>query len=150
TVTSRRSATAAGGVAGAAGGAVVRPVPHSEQNFAVGATGAPHAGQPCASGSPHSLQNFASGALAVSHRGQVTAPSTCQLWPIRGLWKRCHGVRHSATYRLDMSLAEILAALARNRTVDITTTGARSGRAQRIEIWAWVAGDVVYLTGTPG
>jgi deazaflavin-dependent oxidoreductase (nitroreductase family) len=46
--------------------------------------------------------------------------------------------------------AEILAALARDRTIDITTTGAKSGRPQRIEIWAWVADGVVYLTGTPG
>jgi deazaflavin-dependent oxidoreductase (nitroreductase family) len=44
----------------------------------------------------------------------------------------------------------ILDALARDRTIDVTTTGARSGRAQRIEIWAWVAYGVVYLTGTPG
>ncbi len=44
----------------------------------------------------------------------------------------------------------ILAALARNRTIDVTTTGARSGRPRRIELWAWVADGVVYLTGTPG
>jgi deazaflavin-dependent oxidoreductase (nitroreductase family) len=45
---------------------------------------------------------------------------------------------------------DVLASLARDRTIDITTTGARSGRPRRIEIWAWVAGGVVYLTGTPG
>ena len=45
---------------------------------------------------------------------------------------------------------EVLASLARDRTIDITTTGARSGRPRRIEIWAWVAGGTVYLTGTPG
>ncbi len=44
----------------------------------------------------------------------------------------------------------VLAALARDRTIDITTTGAKTGRSQRIEIWAWVADGVVYLTGTPG
>jgi deazaflavin-dependent oxidoreductase (nitroreductase family) len=44
----------------------------------------------------------------------------------------------------------VLSALARDRTIDITTTGAKSGRPQRIEIWAWVADGVVYLTGTPG
>jgi deazaflavin-dependent oxidoreductase (nitroreductase family) len=45
---------------------------------------------------------------------------------------------------------ELVEALARNRTVDITTTGAKSGRPQRIEIWAWVADGTVYLTGSPG
>ncbi len=45
---------------------------------------------------------------------------------------------------------DVLAALRRNRTIDITTTGARSGRPRRIEIWAWFAGDTVYLTGSPG
>ena len=49
-----------------------------------------------------------------------------------------------------MDRAEILAALARDRTIDITTTGRTGGRPQRIEIWAWIADGVVYLTGTPG
>jgi deazaflavin-dependent oxidoreductase (nitroreductase family) len=49
-----------------------------------------------------------------------------------------------------MELDEILAALARDRTIDITTIGAKSGRPQRIEIWAWVSDGVVHLTGTPG
>jgi hypothetical protein len=44
----------------------------------------------------------------------------------------------------------ILEALARDRTVDITTTGRTSGRPQRIEIWTWLADGVIYLTGTPG
>ena len=44
----------------------------------------------------------------------------------------------------------ILDALARDRTIDVTTTGARSGRPQRIELWAWVTDGTVYLTGTPG
>jgi hypothetical protein len=44
----------------------------------------------------------------------------------------------------------VLEALARDRTIDVTTTGARSGRPQRIEIWAWVADGTVYLTGSPG
>jgi hypothetical protein len=34
----------------------------------------------------------------------------------------------------------VLQALRRNRTIDVTSIGAKSGRAQRIEIWAWVAG----------
>jgi deazaflavin-dependent oxidoreductase (nitroreductase family) len=49
-----------------------------------------------------------------------------------------------------MELGTILEALARDRTIDITTTGAKSGRPQRIEIWAWVADGTVYLTGSPG
>lgn len=44
----------------------------------------------------------------------------------------------------------VLDALARDRTIDITTTGAKSGRPQRIEIWTWVADGTVYLTGSPG
>ena len=40
--------------------------------------------------------------------------------------------------------------LTRSRTVDITTTGARSGKPQRIEIWTWIADGRVYLTGSPG
>jgi deazaflavin-dependent oxidoreductase (nitroreductase family) len=49
-----------------------------------------------------------------------------------------------------MELGTILAALARDRTIDITTIGAKSGRPQRIEIWAWVGDGTVYLTGSPG
>jgi deazaflavin-dependent oxidoreductase (nitroreductase family) len=41
-------------------------------------------------------------------------------------------------------------ALGRDRTVDITTTGAKSGEPQRIEIWTWLADGRVYLTGSPG
>lgn len=35
-------------------------------------------------------------------------------------------------------------------TCDITTRGRRSGRPSRIEIWYFVVGGTVYLTGTPG
>ena len=41
-------------------------------------------------------------------------------------------------------------ALARSRTVDITTTGARSREPRRIETWTWIADGTVYLTGSPG
>jgi deazaflavin-dependent oxidoreductase (nitroreductase family) len=41
-------------------------------------------------------------------------------------------------------------ALRRNRTVDITTTGAKSGTPRRIETWTWIADDRVFLTGSPG
>jgi hypothetical protein len=39
---------------------------------------------------------------------------------------------------------------AHERTVDITTTGRRSGTPQRIETWFYRADDVVYLSGMPG
>jgi len=45
---------------------------------------------------------------------------------------------------------DVLARLAADRTVDITTTGAKSGEPRRIETWTWIAGGVVYLTGSPG
>lgn len=35
-------------------------------------------------------------------------------------------------------------------TCDITTRGRLSGRPSRIEIWYFVVGGAVYLTGTPG
>src|ERR1043166_4722793 len=53
----------------------------------------------------------------------------------------------SAAYSRAM---DVFAELARNRTVDITTIGARSGRPRRIETWAWPLDGVLYLTGSPG
>jgi deazaflavin-dependent oxidoreductase (nitroreductase family) len=41
-------------------------------------------------------------------------------------------------------------ALERDRTIDITTTGARTGRPRRIETWFYRAAGGIYLTGTPG
>ena len=41
-------------------------------------------------------------------------------------------------------------ALAGGLTCDITTTGRASGQSRRIEIWYFVVGEQVYLTGTPG
>jgi deazaflavin-dependent oxidoreductase (nitroreductase family) len=35
-------------------------------------------------------------------------------------------------------------------TIDITTTGRRSGAARRIEIWMMVVDGRFYITGTPG
>lgn len=49
-----------------------------------------------------------------------------------------------------MGPTEVIEALRRNRTIDITTTGAKSGPPRRIETWAWVDGDTLYLTGSPG
>ncbi len=39
---------------------------------------------------------------------------------------------------------------ARERTVDITTTGRQSGAPRRIETWFYRVDGTVYLTGTPG
>jgi hypothetical protein len=41
-------------------------------------------------------------------------------------------------------------ALARDRTIDITTTGRASGRARRVEMWFHNLDGRLYLTGTPG
>lgn len=42
------------------------------------------------------------------------------------------------------------ASTARERTIDITTTGRRSGRPHRIEIWFFRAEDRIYLSSSPG
>lgn len=47
------------------------------------------------------------------------------------------------------ALAITPASSARARTVDITTIGARSGRARRIEIWFYRVDGEIYLTTTP-
>ena len=41
-------------------------------------------------------------------------------------------------------------ALARDKTIDITTTGRRTGRARRIEIWFHRVEGRYFLTGVPG
>jgi deazaflavin-dependent oxidoreductase (nitroreductase family) len=41
-------------------------------------------------------------------------------------------------------------ALARDRTIDLTTTGRRSGEPQRIEIWFHSIDGRLYITGLPG
>jgi deazaflavin-dependent oxidoreductase (nitroreductase family) len=41
-------------------------------------------------------------------------------------------------------------ALARDRTIDITTRGRRTGRLRRTEIWFHSIDGQVYITGTPG
>jgi deazaflavin-dependent oxidoreductase (nitroreductase family) len=46
--------------------------------------------------------------------------------------------------------AIIQRALATDRTVDITTTGRRSGLPRRIEMWFHNIDGEVYLTGLPG
>jgi deazaflavin-dependent oxidoreductase (nitroreductase family) len=46
--------------------------------------------------------------------------------------------------------AEARAALARDRTIDITTTGRRSGLPRRIETWFYNVDGRIYLSGSPG
>jgi len=41
-------------------------------------------------------------------------------------------------------------ALERDRTIDITTTGRRSGQPRRIETWFYNVDGRVFLSGTPG
>ena len=41
-------------------------------------------------------------------------------------------------------------ALARDRTIDITTIGRNSGLPRRIETWFYRVDDQIYLTGSPG
>lgn len=40
--------------------------------------------------------------------------------------------------------------LARYRTIDLTTTGRKTGRSRRIEIWWFRVGGSFVITGTPG
>jgi deazaflavin-dependent oxidoreductase (nitroreductase family) len=44
----------------------------------------------------------------------------------------------------------VASALAADRTIDITTTGRKSGEPRRIEIWFHRVGDRFYITGSPG
>lgn len=53
-----------------------------------------------------------------------------------------------ATY--DHLPSGIRAALERDLTIDITTTGRRSGNFRRIEIWFLNIDGTIYITGTPG
>ena len=45
---------------------------------------------------------------------------------------------------------QVRQALERDRTIDITTIGKRSGKARRIEIWFHNIDGAIYITGTPG
>ncbi|MGK5684738.1 nitroreductase/quinone reductase family protein [Actinoplanes sp. URMC 104] len=52
--------------------------------------------------------------------------------------------------RIRRALAIGPASSARQRTVDITTTGARTGLPRRIETWFYRFEDRIYLSGLPG
>jgi deazaflavin-dependent oxidoreductase (nitroreductase family) len=45
---------------------------------------------------------------------------------------------------------KILGALQRDRTIDITTIGRKSGQPRRIEIWFYRADGRYFLSGSPG
>jgi deazaflavin-dependent oxidoreductase (nitroreductase family) len=46
--------------------------------------------------------------------------------------------------------ANVMAALRRDGTIDLTTIGARSGKPRRIEIWYLHLEDRTFITGTSG
>ena len=52
--------------------------------------------------------------------------------------------------RIRRALAISPASSAWQRTADITTTGARTGRPRRIETWFYRFEDRIYLSGLPG
>lgn len=45
---------------------------------------------------------------------------------------------------------EIEKALRRDRTIDITTIGRKTGKSRRIEIWFYRVDGRIYLSGSPG
>jgi hypothetical protein len=51
--------------------------------------------------------------------------------------------------RIVQALAITPSSRARDRTIDITTTGARTGRPRRIEVWFYRVDGQIYLTTTP-
>jgi hypothetical protein len=51
--------------------------------------------------------------------------------------------------RIERALAITPDSRARERTIDITTIGARTGRARRIEVWFYRVDGHIYLTTTP-
>ena len=51
--------------------------------------------------------------------------------------------------RIERALAITPASSAIERTIDITTTGAKSGRQRRIEIWFYRVDGEIYLTTQP-
>ena len=48
-----------------------------------------------------------------------------------------------------MDLEAVRRALATDQTIDIVTTGAKSGAKRTTEIWFTRLGDEIYITGTP-
>ncbi|GAB2621635.1 nitroreductase/quinone reductase family protein [Pseudactinotalea suaedae] len=50
---------------------------------------------------------------------------------------------------IERALAITPASRARERTIDITTTGARTGRLRRIEVWFYRVDGRIYLSSSP-
>ncbi|MEV4020475.1 nitroreductase/quinone reductase family protein [Nonomuraea angiospora] len=50
---------------------------------------------------------------------------------------------------IEQALAITPASPARDRTIDITTTGARTGRPRRIEVWFYRVDGQIYLSTSP-
>jgi hypothetical protein len=50
---------------------------------------------------------------------------------------------------IERALAITPASRSRERTIDITTTGARTGRARRIEVWFYRVDGRIYLSSSP-
>jgi deazaflavin-dependent oxidoreductase (nitroreductase family) len=73
------------------------------------------------------------------------SPTTHREAPIRGA-----SPRTSVDRTVCAALALDRSSTAWERTVDITTTGRRSGRPRRIETWLYRAGESNYLSGLPG
>ena len=73
------------------------------------------------------------------------------LWKLNWLATRVQQMHEPGVQeRMLMLSAEIQHALATERTIDITTTGRRSGKPRRLEIWYHYIDDQVYITGSPG
>lgn len=51
--------------------------------------------------------------------------------------------------RIERALAITPASRARERTIDITTTGRRTGRPRRIEVWFYRVDGSIYLSSSP-
>lgn len=51
--------------------------------------------------------------------------------------------------RIEQALAITPASRSRDRTIDITTTGARTGRPRRIEVWFYRVDGRIYLSTSP-
>jgi deazaflavin-dependent oxidoreductase (nitroreductase family) len=51
--------------------------------------------------------------------------------------------------KIERALAITPASRARERTVDITTTGARTGKPRRIEVWLYRVDGRIYLSTSP-
>jgi deazaflavin-dependent oxidoreductase (nitroreductase family) len=62
----------------------------------------------------------------------------------------CSGPGHLMRDDVRQALAISRSSTLEDRTIDITTTGRRSGEPRRIEICFYRVGDSIYLSGVPG